>query len=196
MLMVQIFNGDPVSIAVTGQTGPNVSGFLCNKFWDQGYTGNWQYYGGDYAQIRYAEVLLSRLESELEAGTAITQTLLDNTINKVRQRAAVNMPVVTETDPAKLRQIVRNERFVELIFEGGLEYFDLRRWGILNQEMDRDILGMRITDDPANYTGQFIINAEGYLIIGRLKFYDYNYLWPIPLSELDVNKNLDTKSRL
>ncbi len=184
-----IFNGDPESIAVTGQTGPNVSGFLLNKFWDQGYKGNWQYYGGDYAQIRYAEVLLSRLEAELEAGTPITQALLDATINKVRQRAAVNMPVVTETNKDNLRKIVRNERFVELVCEGGIEYFDLRRWKTLKQELDRDILGMRITNDPANYTGKFIINSEGYLKIGRLNFYDYNYLWPIPLSELDVNKN-------
>lgn len=186
----QVFTGDPASIAITGQTGPNVSGFLCNKFWDQGYKGNWQYYGGDYAQIRYAEVLLSRLESELEAGTPVTQALLDNTINKVRQRAAVNMPVVTETDPTKLRAIVRNERFVELIFEGGLEYFDLKRWGTLKQEMDRDILGMKMTDDPAHYTGKYKINSDGYLVIGRLNFHDHNYLWPIPLSELDVNPNL------
>jgi hypothetical protein len=185
----KIFNGDPESIAVTGQTGPNVSGFLCNKFWDQGYKGNWQYYGGDYAQIRYAEVLLSRLECELEAGTAITQSLLDNTINLVRKRAAVNLPIVTETDKTKLMSIVRNERFVELIFEGGIEYFDLRRWKTLKQELDRDILGMRITTDPANYTGKYIIDSQGYLKIGRLNFYDHNYLWPIPLSELDVNKN-------
>lgn len=187
----KIFNGDPATIRITGQYGANVSGYLVGKFWDRDYTGNRQKYGGDYPQIRYAEVLLSRLECELEAGNPVSQNLLDNTINKIRQRAEINIPPVTETDQAKLREIIRNERFVELCFEGGIRYFDLRRWGILKQEVDRDILGMRITDDPANYTGIYTINEDGYLFIGHLKFYDHNYLWPIPLSELDVNKNLE-----
>ncbi len=39
--------------------------------------------------IRYAEVLLSYLEAKLEAGEGITQTLLDETINKVRGRGIV-----------------------------------------------------------------------------------------------------------
>lgn len=186
----KIFSGDPATIRKTGQYGANVSGYLVGKFWDRDYTGNRQKYGGDYPQIRYAEVLLSRLECELEAGNAIIQNLLDNTINRVRQRQEINMPPVTVTNTSELREIVRNERFVELCFEGGIRYFDLRRWGILKQEVDRDILGMRITNDPANYTGIYTINKDGYLYIGHLKFYDYNYLWPIPLSELDVNHNL------
>jgi hypothetical protein len=185
-----IFQGDPATISKKGQYGANISGYLVNKFWDREYTGNRQYYGGDYPQIRYAEVLLSYLESKMEAGEAITRSLLDETINRIRQRPEINMPPVTETNAAALREIIRNERFVELCFEGGIRYFDLRRWGILKEEVDRDILGMKMTDDPANYDGIYNINEDGYLYIGHLKFYDHNYLWPIPESELNINLNI------
>jgi hypothetical protein len=186
----EIFNGDPETIAKTGQTGPNISGYILQKFWDRNYEGNSQYYGGDYPQMRYAEVLLSRLESELEAGNAIDQGLLDNTINKVRQREAVGMPPVTETDLVKLRDIVRRERFVELAFEGGIEYFDLKRWKILQAEASQELYGMKMTDNPAEYEGRYAINEKGHLIIGQLEFYEHNYLWPIPLNELNINDNL------
>ena len=52
--------------------------------------------------IRYAEVLLSYLE----AGEAITQDLLNKTINTVRNRPSVQMPRVTETSTGKLRTIL------------------------------------------------------------------------------------------
>jgi hypothetical protein len=186
----EIFQGDPETIAKTGQTGPNISGYILQKFWDRDYEGNSQYYGGDYPQIRYAEVLLSRLESELEAGNAIDQNLLDITINRVRQREAVDMPPVTETDPNVLREIVRRERAVELAFEGGIEYFDLKRWQILQEEASQELYGMKMTDNPQQYAGQYAINGEGHLVIGNLEFHEHNYLWPIPLNELDVNNNL------
>lgn len=186
----EVFQGDPETIAKTGQTGPNISGYILQKFWDRDYEGNVMKYGGDYPQIRYAEVLLSRLESELEAGNAVGQGLLDMTINQVRQRAEVDMPAVTETDPAKLREIVRRERAVELAFEGGVDYFDLKRWRTLQQEASQELYGMKMTDDPAGYDGLYAINPEGHLIIGNLDFYEHNYLWPIPLNELDINKKL------
>lgn len=186
----ETFQGDPETIAKTGQTGPNISGYILQKFWDRNYEGNSQYYGGDYPQMRFAEVLLSRLESELEAGNAIDQSLLDNTINRIRQREAVGMPPVTETNPELLREIVRRERAVELAFEGGIEYFDLKRWGLLQEEASQELYGMKITDNPGNYQGQYAINPQGHLILGSLEFNEFNNLWPLPLSELDVNKNL------
>lgn len=184
----EIFNGRPDEVPITG---PALSGYLPNKFWDRGFEGKIRNYGGDYKQMRYAEVLLSRLESELEAGNAIDQNLLDNTINKVRQREAVNMPRVTETNPDKLREIVRRERLIELVFEGGIEYFDSRRWETLENVFNRDIVGMQVTDNPEAYSGKFNINDKGHIIIWHPRFLEYNYLWPIPLDELDINKNLN-----
>ena len=51
------------------------------------------------------------LEAEMEAGTPITQTLLDQTINAVRGR--VGMPKITETNPDKLLKIIQKERMIE-----------------------------------------------------------------------------------
>ena len=189
----QVFRGDPATIARIGQTGANISGYLNQKWWDWQYTGTRTRYGGDYMHIRYPEVLLGRLEAELEAGTAITQDLLDNTINLIRQRNEINMPPVLLTDftsKDELKRIIINERWVELAFEGGVHYFDLLRTGKLVEEAGQVIKGMRITDDPDNYTGLYNIDDDGYLIIGTITVQPHNVLWPIPLTELDVNSNL------
>ena len=49
---------------------------------------------------------------------------------------------------------------------------------------------MKITDNPAGYNGKYIINDKGHIFIQERKFHDRYYLWPIPQSELDINKNL------
>ncbi len=183
----ELFIGHPDS---TSQTGPGLTGYLINKFFDEDFQGNVWAYGGDYILMRYAEVLLSYLESKLEAGDNITQGLLDETINKVRDRDEIQMAHVTETDPAKLREIIRDERAVELACEGGIRYWDLIRWEIATDVLNRKFYGMKITDDPENYNGKYIINEEGHIFIQDRKFYDRYDLWPIPQSELDINKNL------
>lgn len=179
--------GNPDS---SSQNGPGVTGYGLNKFYDPGYTGNKNSYGGDYKLMRYAEVLLSYLESELEAGHAVTPTLLNQTINKVRDRNAVRMAHVTETSPTLLREIIRNERAVELACEGGIRYWDLIRWKTAAQSLNRKFYGMQVTDNPQGYTGKYIINSTGNIFIQQRIFNDWNYLWPIPQSELDVNPNL------
>lgn len=183
----KLYQGNPDS---TKQTGPGYTGYGINKFYDHNYKGSTWSYGGDYKLIRYAEVLLSYLESKLEAGDNITQSLLDETINKVRGRAAINMAPVTVTDPTKLREIIRNERAVELACEGGIRYLDLIRWNIATDVLNRKFYGMKVTDNPGGYNGRFIINNTGNIYIQERTFKDFNYLWPIPQSELDINKNL------
>lgn len=185
----RLYQGHPDSLSVYGQMGPGVTGYALNKFWDHEYTGDIWYYGGDFMLIRYAEILLSRLESELESGNNISQKLLDETINKIRGRAEVNMPSVTTTNVDKLREIVRRERCVELAFEG-LRYWDLLRWNIAHEVLTGTFLGMKITNNKDNYKGSYKINSNGNIVVFNRVFYDHYYKWPIPLSELDINKNL------
>jgi len=169
---------------------PVWSGYCISKFMDEGFNGNLMNYGGNWPIIRYAEVLLSYLESKLESGATIDQTLLDQTINKVRGRAAVNMPAVTITDPTELRKIVRRERRVEFAWEG-LRYYDILRWGIAADVLNGTYHGMKLTNDPANYT-TYPVDAEGYFVMGKTRAFKkgVNELWPIPQSERDINKNL------
>jgi len=146
----------------------------------------------DIHLIRLAEVLLTYAEARLEQGK-LTQADIDLTINKLRQR--VGMKLMTITDLAAngmdLRTEVRRERRVELALEGQ-RYFDILRWkqGSL---LAADIKGMKKSlafraSDVSNLPG----DAQGYIIAysGRVFTYPKNYLWPIPLTQLERNPNL------
>ena len=174
---------------------PGVTGYGWKKYVTENYVGAQNSSGDDIIHIRYAEVLLSYLESKLENGDAITQALLDETINKVRARAEVNMPPVTQTDPALLREIVRRERRVEFCLERLIRYMDIRRWGIFMEVMNQQFYGMKLTDDPENYT-KYNVETTGkyrghYKVINKTGTYtaDMAFL-PIPLYEIDINKGL------
>lgn len=85
-----------------------------------------------FPYLRYAEILMSYVEAKNELGEC-TQEILDNTINKVRERAyagtGLAYPRVTMDTQSKLRKIIRMERRMEFAFEG-VRYRDLLRWRI------------------------------------------------------------------
>lgn len=167
----------------------NWSGYAIRKFMDDSFDDNLANYGANWPLIRYSEVLLSYLESKLEAGDAVDQALLDKTINIVRNREDIKMPAVEVVESNKLREIIRRERRVEFAFEG-IRYYDILRWKIADKELNRQFTGMKLTDDPDNYK-DFSVDEEGYLIYQKRSFKKgVNELWPIPLSELQVNDNL------
>lgn len=132
--------------------------------------------------MRYAEILLIYAEAKIEANE-IDQSVLD-AINKVRNRADVKMPsLVTIGSQAELRKLVREEREVELAFEG-LRYFDIRRWRIAETVVPGILYGMTYT------------NANGALVTISLPAFvkvfnkERDYLWPIPQRERELNPNL------
>jgi hypothetical protein len=191
----ETYQGHPDSLATRGSAYSGHTGYQLKKFEDSEYLlagSDKTEYGGDFKVFRYAEVLLSYLECEIESGVTITQSLLDATINQIRLRAAVNMPIITELDAEELRTIVRNERLYELGFEG-IHYWDILRWKTADEVVNADFYGMKLTDDPENYTGTYTISDQGYLY-SCSKAWDFeahNYLWPIPQTELDINGNLE-----
>ena len=166
------------------------TGFGLRKFFDETYSGSLYNYGANAVVVRYAEVLLSYLEAVLEAGQPIDQTLLNATINKVRGRATVNMPPVTETNRDQLRIILRRERRVELALEG-LRYWDLLRWGTAHEVLKGDFYG-------APFPGAKNMRKKGgatdpnnrWFVISRNFRNPQDYKWPIPQTEQDINPNL------
>ena len=69
---------------------------------------------------------------------------------------------------------------------------DIHRWGIASQVINKKFYGMKLTNDPAHYTA-YPVDATGHLfVIDKTGFYQSpkNDLWPIPLSELDINAKL------
>ncbi|MEO9005256.1 MAG: RagB/SusD family nutrient uptake outer membrane protein, partial [Ginsengibacter sp.] len=188
-----LYLGNPALTSFGIKSLIGATGYGCKKYITENYSGDIGSSGDDVVYIRYAEVLLSYLESKLEAGDPITQDLLDETINKVRGRAEVQMPPVTETDQVKLREIVRRERRVELCWEPLIRWMDIHRWGIASEVINKKFYGMKLTDDPANYTA-YPVNSSGHLFsVDKTGYYKTpaNDLWPIPQSEIDSNPNLE-----
>lgn len=110
----------------------------------------------DWFIYRYAEVLLNYVEAKYELGEC-TQEVLDNTINKLRDR--VEMPHLTMevgfVDPnapdygytvTPLLNEIRRERRIELAADG-FRYGDIMRWKATKLfENPKTFLGMRVTD--------------------------------------------------
>jgi len=145
---------------------------------------------------RYPEVLLTYAEAKIESND-IDQSVLD-AINKVRSRPSVEMPAVTTTNQEELRRIVRRERKVELAFEG-FRYYDIRRWGIAEEAMNRPAYGrpkgsfdiIEIPEIDENGIPHYNNPDKLRNIAPRTFDPNRDYLWPIPQSEMDVNPNLE-----
>jgi hypothetical protein len=136
--------------------------------------------------IRYAEVLLSYAEAKIEANQIDGSVY--SAINMVRNRAG--MPSVDQTvynNQTTLRSLIRRERRVEFAFEG-LRYFDIQRWQIGPQVMNGPVYGAQLGTVNAA-TGQYTITGDSIKVETRV-FANKNYLWPVPQSEININKAL------
>lgn len=195
MFRDKLYLGHPDETSSGIASLPGATGYGWKKYVTEDYGGDWASSGDDIIHIRYAEVLLSYLEAKLENGDEITQDLLDLTINQVRGREEVSMPAVTETNSDELREIVRRERRVEFCLERLIRYMDIRRWGIFTEVMNRQFYGMKLTDNPENYT-DYPVETAGrfrghYKVIDKTGSYtENNALLPIPLYEININPDL------
>jgi len=101
--------------------------------------------------------------------------------NKTRQRKNVLMPAITETDQAKLRERIRNERRIELAFEGH-RLWDVRRWMIAMDVLNQPLYGMSIVESNN------ILKYEKKEVEKRV-FLPKMYFYPIPQSVLLTEGN-------
>ncbi|MDR2038115.1 MAG: RagB/SusD family nutrient uptake outer membrane protein [Bacteroidales bacterium] len=136
--------------------------------------------------LLYAEALNEAVDSETNRDEAIGY------LNLVRQRAGI-LPVRVawlnhSSRPNKpesqggLREIIRQERNIELMFEGH-RFWDVRRWKTATEEMNMPITGWDL--DQAT--------AEGYYrerLIYEQTFTTRDYLWPLNESVILANSNL------
>jgi len=167
------------------------TGYGLKKFVDESFSGDLRNYGGNTPIIRYAEILLSYLEAKLEGGNSISQADLDQTINLVRGRASVNLPPITTTDSEELRELLRNERRVELACEG-IRYWDLLRWEIAKDVLNADFYGapfpgaqkMRMKDGKVDPHNRWYVTTRSF----REGVDNY---WPVPQTEVNINPALE-----
>jgi len=161
----------------------------------------------DFFIFRYAEVLLIEAEAKAELGLA-TQTIIDNTINKLRDRVGMPHMIIANLvkDPKSnfpslpvLIDEIRRERRVELGAEG-FRFDDIKRWhaGTLINNPNT-ILGMKLTPTlraqyPAQQVSNIVVDANNYIrlypSITNRTWNDKMYLLPIPTQEISLNPNI------
>ncbi len=135
-----------------------------------------------YILFRYAEILLNYAEAMYEWQGSADATTVDcplsarAALNQVRTSAG--MPSVTASGE-DFREKVRNERRVELAFEGH-RFFDIRRWKIAGDDAVRNIYGVQITQSGDSYSYQRVLLENRY-------WDDKMYLYPFPQNEVYMN---------
>ena len=170
--------------AFGGESDCTPTGYYVKKYWDNTYRANF-YSGLNPIVIRYADILLMNAEANVEAGT-MTESVWNQTVREVRKRAgftaesALSFPA--SASQSNLRDIVRNERRSEFAFEG-LRHKDIIRWKTAEKVLNGYCHGIR--------TGETVGTDNGYVRVENRNFKPAkHYLWPIPQSERDLNKNL------
>lgn len=159
-----------------GSWNASKSGYAFKKFMIESIppTGSSVKPENPWIYFRLAEVYLNYAEAMYELGEEATAR---EYINKVRSRRSVQMPPVTVSGEA-LRDKIRNERRVELAFEGH-RFFDVRRWNMAKETENRDLLGMNIQKrEDGTKTYQVVL-------LMQRQFLDQHYLVPVPRAEVD-----------
>ncbi|RSK34602.1 RagB/SusD family nutrient uptake outer membrane protein [Hymenobacter metallilatus] len=124
--------------------------------------------GINHRVIRYADVLLMQAEALTELGQMSTALPL---INQVRTRPSVNLAPLTGTyTQTQLRQMIRMERARELAGEG-TRWFDILRWGLMDDQAGINELRTRDTDFTNFRLG-------------------VSKLLPIPQRDIDIDPNI------
>jgi hypothetical protein len=188
------------------------TGFYCRKAIDPApTTGNVQYSGTDWMEIRYAEVLLSLAETA--CGVNNIAEAYDQ-LKAIRQRAGIDAgadgmyglkPNMTR---AEMFSAILDERLYEFAFEGK-RFWDLRRWKlfetVLNGKRRTGVIIKLNTDAisaddfkaqrdkmdlDAAYTNYFTITPKEMDTKYAIGWKPEYYFFPIPKSATDNNPKL------
>jgi len=204
--------------ALDGNQGRATTGYCTNKGANLEYSQQ-QSSGGTMASIilRYTEALLIYAEAKAELGS-ITQTDINNTINKIRDRVGMvhlNLASITvdpDWDFPSLSPVIneiRRERRIELAFEAQ-RWDDLARWRAHHLIVGKRPKGIKYIGsnlegtyfdhlgNPTIFIGQNLyVDANGLVDPYQVKFpaglgFDpgRDYLSPIPSDEITINQNL------
>lgn len=141
--------------------------------------------------IRLAEVYLNYAEALIEVGGQTNLELAITYINKIRTRAGLkgikeswmNVPGVT-LNQNKLREIVRQERTIELYMENQ-RFWDVRRWLLGTKYFNVKAQGLDYT--KGDDAGFFVKKEVNFTRIFRAP---QHYLMPIPSGDIEKNEKI------
>ena len=177
----------------------SVKGFSADDQWMCGkYMGSSEYKVNDsddnWYILRFADVLLLLAEAEAHISDGVlSQSVLNNTINLVRERAGI-VPYLASGDsnkewvldtPEKVYQAIYDERTLELAFEGH-RWFDLVRSG-----KAVEVMNQHFTNFYNAYTSNSSPNVNNYYMKSeKFEIDQYCTLFPIPSQEIYSNPKL------
>ncbi len=195
---VMELNEDAQNDYAYGKNNGTKTGYYTRKAIDESLSiSECQVSGTDYIDIRLAEVMMNYAEAAVEVGK--TSEAFD-ILKQIRQRAGINE---VSSDPDlegklygldpnmsqdEMREAVREERFVEFLFEQK-RLWDMRRWmiydTIMNGQGKRHALVMdKVSDDTYS---SYLYDRDTTPMITNENI----YFLPMKRSELSNNPNLE-----
>jgi len=158
------------------------TGYYTNKMLNPEHAANF-IHGGQrcFPLVRYAEVLLNYAEALNEYSGPSTEVY--QAIEAVRKRAGLNpYQLPADLSQAEMRERIRNERRVELAFEGH-RFWDVRRW-MLGDTQNQQMHGMEVRRANGQVTYKIVP-------IDKHNFRPEMYYWPIPMTEVGKSPELE-----
>lgn len=171
--------GDVLAEGGGGEWNKTPTGFAWKKYFNEPET--WSTYNA-FIIFRYAEVYLLRAEALIETGNSAEEA--KQMVKVIRDRAGNTNDIdrmIAERYNGSLRDLIRNERRIELADEG-LRFFDIRRWKILLDVMNQPVEGIEYRD----FSGGTPVRKV-YSPADRDPYTTRDYWWPIPQAEIDLN---------
>ena len=134
--------------------------------------------GSNFPIIRYSDVLLmlSEAENEVNGATDLAFAGVDSVRSRAKAFKYSSLPVKPTTE--ELRVIIQEERARELCFESTTRYYDLLRWGIIQERF------IEVGNTFAQLAGSTGLNYANRLYYS---FKPHMVLFPIPSSEIQLN---------
>ena len=146
-----------------------------------------------WPMIRLSELYLNYAEA-INESTGPTQDAYD-ALNAVRERAgisnvedawgnaSISATLNKHTTQDGFREIIRQERLIELSFEGN-RYNDIRRWKQAEQYFNSPVFGWSV--DETSVSGYYNITQVGTRSFNSPR----DYFHPISINEITINPNL------
>lgn len=160
--------------------GRTTTGYYLRKWMNESHTDLVTYRSTQtWVEIRLAEVYLNRAEASFKLGNSGAAL---NDLNTIRARPGVGLPPLSGLSGDDLFKAIRQERKIELSYEGHL-YWDMRRWKLAHIEYNNfRVHGMKISKSGTGYHYE-VVDCD----LQNRKFLEKTYVLPVPYSELENN---------
>ncbi len=164
--------------------GRTVTGYYLRKFRDEENTDLVTDASSQtWVEIRLAEVYLNRAEANFRLGKA-GEAVAD--LNVIRTRPGVGLPALIGLNGNDLFEAIRQERKIELAYEGHL-YWDMRRWKLAHVEYNNyRVHGLKISKQADGFLYEYVDSD-----LEDRKFLTKTYVFPVPYSELSNNSAIE-----